>query len=196
MTLLVKIVGSLLLVSSPPCYPLLLVSSPFKYHFAYPFWNFLFASSISLCRSLLKFFLLVSVVFSSSVLSSPFPGYFSYICRNFQNAYPFIFASLCYFSPCLFTWLISIRPYFSCYYSPFPYHLVIFLVSLLILVVIFGALLIVVTIFFLYQFWCIWSTVSNSKTLTRGQLKSLKNRNGKITLHMIYQNEVLCFNQN
>ena len=103
--LLVAIIGVLLIVSSPPCGLLLLASSPLWYHFAYPCFNRLFASSVSLRLSVLQssypctdcllfvlipLLLLVAIVGVLLLISSPFRDLLLLVSlpRRYHFAYP------------------------------------------------------------------------------------------------------------
>ena len=119
----------LLLVYSPTRDLLLLVSSPWQNHFAYPCWNCLFASSISLFLFFLQFFyfsvsssphhdilprilipliLLVAIVDTLLRISSPPCGLLLLVSSPYQYHFPYPFFHWLIFVPIafLFSWFL------------------------------------------------------------------------------------------
>ena len=119
--------------------------------------------------------ILVSIIFSLYRSSSP--------CPDCLLLVAIVGALLCVSSPShdilllvslnhvTFSTLTVIIFYWSWYYSSCPSSILLFLIQLLLLVAIFDALLLVVIALILPLLWWFWSTISNTKTMTRGQLQ-------------------------
>ena len=83
------------------------------------------------------------------------------------------------------------------YHFDYPYHtcLLLVLITLILLVNIVGALLLIAITLILPRFWCFRKTISDTKDYDKGSTSNiLKNRNGRIKLHIIYQNGGLPLN--
>ena len=152
--LLAMIFSVLILINSPTCEIILLVSSPHKYHFTYTCWNIL----LILCI-VFSFYWFLCFSFSLSSVR---------ISLSLHSIMIFFSLSLCLIditSPLITIIVFSL----SWMFCTCKGRLLLVLIPFLLLVTIVGALLLITIALVFPLFLCFWSTISNTKNMTRGQ---------------------------